>query len=196
MAKRKVANRKTPLAMEGAKRVRRETFGGLPIVDAKTDFTLVVRTRDVTAAKGHEKDASNCILAKACAQQVGASVVAFFRRTAYLELPDAKGVRRVVRYRLDDDARAIVSAFDRGKSVKGEVTVTLKAPTASQSLDSLREKSRQKRAGVQKAVLSGRIYDPKMQARYHEKPAIAGVDVRSGTGRVHNAVKKAKTLEP
>ena len=123
MAKKKRFKRNKKLAIQGASEVRRTAFNGLPIVDAKADFTVLVRTRNVRAAKGHEKDAANCILAKACADQLGASLVAFFRTTAYLELPDSSGNRRVVRYKLDDDAAAIVAAFDRGEasSVRGEV---------------------------------------------------------------------------
>ena len=184
------------LAINGAADVRRETFNGLPIVDAKADFTLIVRTEAVKAAKGNEKDAANCILAKACAKQVGASIVAFFRRTAYLELPDAKGNRRVVRYILDTDAAAIVAAFDRGKNVKGEVMVTLKAPQPYQTLDSIRERGRESKRRQREAVLRGEIDELVMQnrnqKRLFKKPHVTDIDVRSGTGLVQNSIKKSR----
>ena len=182
--------RKRMLAIEGAGRARREAFNGLPIVDATADFTLIVRTRDVKAARGSEKDATNCILAKACAKQVGASIVAFFRRTAYLELPDSKGNRRVVRYILDNDAAAIVAAFDRGRSIRGEVTVTLKAPRPSQTLDVIREKGK-KRSARKRAVLRGEIVDTSKAntVQFHKKPTLA---VRKGNGLVKNIVKRKR----
>jgi hypothetical protein len=188
----KVKAKKRQWAIGGAGEVRRTTFGGIPIVDAVADFSLVVRTQDVNAAKGSEKDATNCVLAKACAQQVGASLVAFFRRTAYLELPDAKGNKRVVRYMLDNDAAAIVAAFDRGKSVRGEVMVTLKAPRPGQTLDKVRERSVRAHAR-RAAIVKGEILPSQNQGRFHMKPTIADMDVRSGIGLVHNIVKKDKT---
>lgn len=187
-----MARKKRRLAIQGAGEVRRETFNGLPIVDAEADFTLVVRTDDITAAKGNEKDASNCILAKACARQVGASIVAFFRTVAYLELPDSEGNRRVVRYMLDNDAAAIVAAFDRRKSVRGEVMVTLKAPRESERLDTIRESTRKSKEKKRKAVLSGEIVETnKKQARFHKKPSVSDMDIRNGSGLVHNTLKKS-----
>lgn len=189
-----MANRektKKQWAIGGAGEVRRTAFGGLPIVDAEADFSLIVRTQDVNAAKGSEKDATNCILAKACAQQVGASIVAFFRRTAYLELPDAEGNRRVVRYMLDGDAAAIIAAFDRGKSVRGEVMVTLKAPRKNETLDSVRERSARAHAR-RAAVLKGEILPSRNHGQFHKKPTITDMDVRNGTGLVHNIVKRNK----
>jgi hypothetical protein len=184
MAKLKTKN------VHAASHVVRTTFDGLPIVDAKADFTLVVRTKDVSAAQGYEKDAANCILAKACASQVGASKVAFFRRTAYLDLPDNKGKRMVVRYKLDDDAAAIVAAFDRGKSVQGEVSVTLKAPKPSESLDRVAESSRRKRANQRKAVLNGTIVRRGPTSGPPRMARISSLDVRNGTGLVHNTLKQ------
>jgi hypothetical protein len=180
-------------AMNAAQKVIRETFEGLPIEDAVADFSLLVKTSDITAAKGQEKDFSNCILAKACARQVNATKVAFMRQVAYLELPDAKGKKRLVRYMLDKDAAAIVAAFDRGKAVKGEVLVTLKAPTPSQTLDVLREKFRRNAAKHRQAIIQGKILDKDMdRVRYVAKPRVKRLDVRNGTGMVHNILKKTE----
>jgi hypothetical protein len=180
------------LAMNNAHEVLRTTFNGLPIVDADADFSLIIRNTEVKAAKGMEKDAANCILAKACAKQVGASVVAFLRETAYLELPDAKGNKRVVRYKLDADAAAIVAAFDRGKSVQGEVMVKLKAPTASRTLDYIRANSRRTKERRNQAAIRGEIIEKDMShARYHNKRSVKDMDVRNGTGLIHNMIKRA-----
>lgn len=178
-------------AIAGANKVRRETFDGLPIVDAKDNFTLVVRTDDLKAAKGHQKDFSNCILAKACWRQVGANTVLFLRSVVYLELPNSKGEKQVVRYMLDRTASSIVRAFDRGRSVKGEVTVTLKAPKKSQQLDTVREKSRQRVKKKREAILMGQIIEPNAKLRRFAKPArIKDMDVRNGTGLIRNIPKK------
>lgn len=191
MATKTKAKTKTPrkgrsLAFHGAAEVRRSTFDGMPIVDAEADFTLLVRTEDVDAAKGNERDASNCILAKACASQVGASRVAFFRSIAYLDLPNAKGERRLVRFVLDKDASAIVRAFDRGKSVKGEVSVTLRAPTSSTTLDAIMEKAKRDRQKKRQALLVGKLEGDGTKARFHKRPSMADMDVRVGSGLVHN----------
>lgn len=173
-----------------ASHVVRETFDGMPIVDAEADFTLMIVTDDIVAAAGHEKDATNCILAKACARQVGASRVAFFRRTAYLDLPNSRGERRLVRYKLDDDAAAIVAAFDRGKFVRGQVTVTLKAPLPSQRLDRVLQKSRRRREVVRKSLLNGTILKTKKNPSLAaHKTNVMDIDVRNGTGLVHNVIK-------
>lgn len=195
MAKAKAKSRRKgrKLAIAGAKEVRRTTFDGLPIVDAAADMILNVHTEDVQAAKGSERDATNCILARACARDLKSSRVAFFRRTAYIDLPDSKGNRSVTRFILDKDAKAIVAAFDRGKSVRGEVTVRLLAPTQSQTLDACRESSRRLKARRRKAVINGEIVGKVMHnARFHKKPSVADLDVRRGIGMVHNTLKKEK----
>lgn len=176
-------------AVGGAGRVLRETFDGLPIVDAKADMTLVVRTTDVEAAEGNAKDASNCVLAKACARQFGSSKVMFFRTCAYVEKPEPDGKRVVTRFILDEHAAAIVRAFDKGKCVKGEVSVTLKAPKQSQSLDYLVDK--QRRRTIRKAMIRGTIVNKSPSAGVYRKPRLADMDVRNGTGMVHNSVIKA-----
>lgn len=181
----KVSNKSAP---HHAHKVIRTTFDGLPIVDAEANFSIIVRNTAVKAAKGNEKDATNCILAKACAKQVGASKVAFLRTVAYLELPDAKGNRRVVRYMMDEDAQAIVKAFDRGKTVKGEVMVTLKAPAPGRRLDRIRERWNARR----EAIIRGEITDTGYSSGTHtRRNSVKDLDVRDGRGLIHNILKKA-----
>jgi hypothetical protein len=176
------------LAMTAVQQVLRKTFDGMPIVDANADFTLVVRTADIKGAK--RKDFSKCILARACARQVGATKVAFMRMFAYLELPDPKGKKRLVRFLLDKDAAAIVAAFDRGKSVRGEVTVTLRAPHPSQTLEAGRQNSKLRAERQRQALLKGEVIEKNMSnARYASKAKFNRLFVRNGTGMVHNIVK-------
>ncbi len=179
-----------------ASSVIRRTFGGLPMVDAKADFTLMIRTSNVKSAAGHEKDASNCILAKACQQQIGASIVAFFRQVAYLELPDSRGNSRVVRYMLDADTSAIVAAFDRGKAVKGEVTVTLRAPKRSQRLDVVLSQSRKNKARKREALLKGIILEGPKFGPTRNRARVMDMDVRNGTGLVQSIKKTIGKTRP
>jgi hypothetical protein len=175
--------------------VVRTTFDGLPIIDSKADLNLIVRNDDVAAAKGNQRSPGNCILAKACKRQAGSHTVAFFRRIAYLDLPDATGARQVNRFELDEAAAAIVEAFDKGKVVKGEVMVTLRSPRKSMRLDTIREKSRKQweRARREKrhAILNGTITDTKVIRAPHKKPRVDVVSVRNGTGLVHNTIVKS-----
>lgn len=189
--KTKAKRKGRSLAFHKAAEVRRINFDGLPIVDAEADFLVQVRSSDIVAAKGNAKDPANCALAKACARQWGASTVAFFRRTAYIDLPDPNGKRSVHRFILSPEAAAVVSAFDRGKAVKGEVTVRLNAPTPSQKLDSIRKVSQGSKARRRQALLKGEIFGDLTKARFATNPRIADLDVRNGSGRVQNRVVKA-----
>jgi hypothetical protein len=179
------------LAHYGASKVRRETFDGMPIEDADADMFVRVSDQDIRLAesKGAQRDPANCALAQACASQLGSSRVAFFRRTAYVDLPDAKGNRRVVRFMLDAPAAAIVEAFDKGQSVRGEVVVTMRKPCNSMTLDHLRAKDAARRER-RSAIIRGEIAGKPHNVRYHKRPTMADMDVRHGGGRVHNSVKK------
>lgn len=176
------------IAIQAAGRVLRKTFDGMPIVDAKRDFTLSVNGKDIKAGK--RKDPGNCALANACREQVHASKVVFFRKTAYMDLPDSKGVRTVYRFLLGKEAVAFVRQFDRGEKVNGDVTVTLKAPPPSNTLDSNRAESRQRREKARKALLRGELAGTTgNKATFARKPRVSDIDVRNGTGLVHNIVK-------
>lgn len=185
MTKRKHGN-----AVTAAQKVIRETFDGIPIEDAKVNFSLIVRADDIKAAKGHEKDFFNCVLAKACARQVGSRKAAFMKSCAYVEMPDAKGRKRLVRYKLDKEAAAIVDAFDRGKEVRGEVMVTLKAPTASHTLDAVHRRYTKLKKAKRQAILRGQIVAPnKSKSRRPSKASVRRMDVRNGTGMVQHVLK-------
>lgn len=179
-------------AVGGAGKVIRREFKGLPMVDAKADFSLVLRTADIHAAKGHAKDPENCALAKACARQLHSSKVVFFRSVAYVDMPDEKGVRSVIRFILPDNTSAIIRAFDKGESVKGEVMVALKAPSDSCTLDAALKRyrnSQKLRAARRAAMLRGEITGGDTGVGIFKKPRVADIDVRNGSGMVHNTVK-------
>lgn len=182
-----MATKQQPAKMGGrfSKAIRR-TFEGLSIVDAVTDMALVVRKQDVAAARGSQKDASNCVIAKACRSKLGSSKVVIFRRVAYIELPDADGTRLVKRFFLSDEAAAIVRAFDRGKKVQGEVTVTLKAPNKSNTLDECRKRSIRRR----RAIMSGEVEQFSTETTF-PRPRKADLDIRNGSGQVQNTLVKA-----
>lgn len=183
-----MATKKKPvLAVKGAENVRRETFDGLPIVDAEADMIVVVRNEDIKRARGNEKDAEKCALAKACARDFGSTKAAFFRTVAYIELPDENGNRRVVRFILGRAAAEIVRAFDRRKSIKGEVAVRLKAPSRGRKLDYVRDKQKANTKRKREAILKGKVIDVTPQApRFAKKPNVSDIDVRNGSGLVQN----------
>ncbi len=181
--------KKRMIAIQAAALIRRKTFDGMPIVDAKKDFTLVVPNGSVKT--GTRKDPANCALANACREQVHASKVVFFRKTAYMDLPDPKGIRTVYRFLLGKDAVEFIKRFDRGETVKGNVTVTLKAPNPSRTLDANRKESRQRREKGRKALLRGELAGTTgNKATFAKKARISHIDVRNGTGLVHNVLKK------
>lgn len=178
--------KKTKSTIEGVSEIIRTTFEGLPIQDGTSSLLLTVHTEDVAKAKGKEKDAMNCILAQACQRQMHSAKVAFFRTVAYIEHADAKGQRGVYRYRLSPEARAIVAAFDGGKTVKGEVCIELLPPTPSTSLDATRARSKE---SYRKALLQGYIKDLS-QARQDAGSVVSKLDIRNGTGMVKSIVHK------
>jgi hypothetical protein len=170
---------------EAASAVRRRTFDGKPIVDAEHNFSLIIRESAVRAARDKQKDAGHCVIAEACRDQVGEDItVAIFRRVAYVELPNAKGKREVRRFILDPAAASIVAAFDRGRHVRTDVVVTLKAPRDGQRLDAVLARSRRNRENHRIAVINGTISE-----RGGSSHRVNVMDIRHGAGLVHNSVK-------
>lgn len=178
-------NKKSKSMIEGVKEVIRTTFDGLPIKDGDSKLLLTVHTEDVDTATGGQKDAMNCILAKACQRQMHSATVAFFRTVAYIEHADAQGQRGVYRYMLSPEARAIIEAFDRGKRVKGEVCIELLPPPPSHSLDGARARSK---SNYRKALLTGHIKRDS-NSRQFAGSLTTKLDIRNGTGLVKSIYK-------
>ncbi len=177
--------KKSKSTIEGVSEIIRTTFDGVPIKDGDSRLLLTVHTEDVDRAMGNEKDATNCILAKACQRQMHSAKVAFFRTVAYIEHADAKGERGVFRYCLSREARFIIEAFDRGKTIKGEVCIELLPPTPSVSLDGARARNK---AAHRKALIEGHIKDVS-RSRKSAHNIVTKLDIRNGTGLVKSILR-------
>lgn len=192
MAKKK--QRRVAAVGGAAEDVKRE-FDGLPVVDSVADLQIVVNEEEIAAAEGFEKDPENCVLAKACSRQLRSNKILFFRSVAYVEHPGTDGVRRVYRYLVGDAARKIIEAFDSGREVRGNVTVVLRAPVESLTLESLRKKSqrtaKQRNERRKKARMIGTLVSDKSNGvGIYKKPKSKDISVRSGTGMVHMKVTR------
>lgn len=112
-------------------------WGDLPIVEAKHDVRVVLAPEDGRNAK--RGDGENCLLAQACRRSFGSTKVVFFRRVAYVELPDARGNPRIERFMLSEDAHNAIREFDQTGKIAERASFNLKAPGASQRLESQRK---------------------------------------------------------
>lgn len=188
MAKRK---RKQMMAVLGVAQAVKREFEGIPVVDAEADLSVVLNTAEIEAAKGNEKDPENCVLAKACRQQLRSTKVLFFRSVAYVHHPGEDGVFRVYRYKVRNATRAIIEAFDRKQKVAGNVLVKLEAPRRSDSLEYLRSKGKKHRSErKQRAALVGKATCG--GARPFKRTTAKDISVRSGTGMVHFPIVRGR----
>lgn len=180
-----MAKKKNKQALVGVMQALKREFGGMQVVDANADLRLVVNSAEVMAAAGHEKDPENCVLAMACRRQLRSSNLLFFKSVAYVAHPDEDGVERVHRYKIGKAAGDIITCFDRGKEVKGNVTVTLRAPGPGDTLDyqrfvnrKWREDQRRSASIVGKATGVG-------GSRPFKRGRKKDITVRDGSGMVH-----------
>lgn len=67
------------------------------------------------------------------------------------------------------------------------------APGVGRTLDASRERQHRLADARRKAVVNGELVVKRLSnARFHKAPSVAGLDVRSGVGLVHNTIKAAK----
>lgn len=93
-------------------------FRGLPVVDAEDTLRIVVSRQDIKSAT--RLDPNNCVFAQACRRLFNSHAVLFLRRTAYVELPNEKGIRQVNRYVISGDTAAKIAHFDKtGEAAEG-----------------------------------------------------------------------------
>jgi len=159
-------------------------WDGVEIREAETPLRVMALPVDVDGAK--RKDWGNCVFAKACKRLFGSTRVAFFRRTAYVQLKDETGKDYVERYSMPDAMRAQIETFDKtGKMPPGGFVLRPVLPSERLPTKAQREresKARKKSKG--KAVISGTKRENKKSAPLH-------LDWRTGTGKVHfNSTKE------
>lgn len=131
------------------------------------------------------QDPANCFFAKACQRLFDSTAVVFFRTVAYVDLPNNRGKRRLVRFALPAETRASIVRFDTtGEIAPGGYELLPPMPTQT-----LERKAASARNFARKAVISG-----VRKARRQPKivAATGSGEIRNGIGMVH-FTKKEKT---
>jgi hypothetical protein len=94
-----------------------KVFGkGLEYVEAK----IVLRLQPIASdAKGAVKyDPCNCVFARCATRMYQSTAAVFWKTSAYIDLIDEDGVRRVHRFRVSRKVYEEIVAFDHGKPLK------------------------------------------------------------------------------
>lgn len=144
-AKSKAKAPKKPAAKRGRPRGSRNTFFGLPIVDAKESLTISLLQVDVEKAQAIKTDDVNaaenflsCVIAQGVTRVCGSQRVAIMRQTAYVAYP---GDNKALRYTIAERSRSVLEAWDRGEPVLEGVELRLRAPSKGRSLNRMRKAS-------------------------------------------------------
>jgi len=165
----------------------------MPVKDAKARLTVVVLEQDVT--KGTRKDPSCCAFAQACKRLFKGEAV-FYKKIAYIELPDEDGERYVHRYRLSHKATELIMKYDKTGKFPSGVGIDLRPPSKTTSLEGMRRYhtawseriSARKRAKNSKGMPPSRPYTK-------GAPRFFDTSVRNGTGSMHLASFKVENGE-
>lgn len=170
------------LVRKGPMRTLKRTYNGMPVRDAKARLTVVVIEADVT--KGTRKDPSCCAFAQACKRLFQGDAV-FFKKIAYITLPDENGEKYVHRYHLTQGATDMIMEYDRTGKFPAGVGVNLLPPAKSSTLNALRKYHY---AWADKRNAMKRANKGKPKRRYDKKePRFFDKSVRNGTGSMHLA---------
>ncbi len=168
----------------------------MEVYEATEPLRIFALKEDEKGAK--TKDWGACVFAKACGRMFGSRRVAFFRRAAYVELPDREGKRCVERFKVGESMRRDIEKFDKSH-VPPAGGFKLDPPRPSETLEGMAKNhkrrvadpaSRKRRAAQQKAYHQKR----KRKAAINGKRRGAHLPLielewRSGTGMVHFAAK-------
>lgn len=133
-------------------------YGDLEIKDAESDVRLPWSA--VNVKRGKRRDAAHCVVAEACREYFGSSVVAIFKTKAYVDILGENGVRHVERFIVPPLTRKLIEAFDKGEMVpQDDRQIVLKAPTPCQRLDyQLRQKRKWRKAVAKGEIKPGKGY--------------------------------------
>lgn len=175
---------KRSLRPKHEKEVMDRFFRGLVVEEADSSILIVADSAD--ASKAEQGDPENCALAQACKRLFNSTAVLFFRRVAYIDVPNAKGERVVKRFVISQTTRDAIVHFDRtGEFPPGGFTLV--PPQPSQTLE--RQNEDQKRRH-QAALRGERVAKPNGRSATRSDP-LSLEGVRSGTGMVHFSPKPA-----
>lgn len=158
--------RKTPKERSLERLVSERYFDGLPVIDATENLRIFVDAADIS--KAERLNPNNCIFARACKRLYGSRAIVFLRTKAYVDLPDANGVRQINRFVIPRHTQAKIIKFDQtGQGAEGGFL--LNAPPPSQTMEKMKEYSR----NWKERVAAG--HEPRRRAQ------VKGVNVRVGT---------------
>ena len=160
-------------------------WGGIPVKDSEHDLRVIIKPCDVKGAV--EKDPENCVFAKACRRSFGTKKVLFFRRIAYVEIPDENGESKVERFFMSESVHNLIRDFDRGNAIIPHGGFLLKAPSPSNTLESKRIKQRANEKRIKEALLKGESLESVKKPKHSsvKKPKEIDMEIRSGKGMVH-----------
>lgn len=153
-------------------------FRGLPVVDATEPLRIVVNKQDIKGAK--RLDPNNCVFAQACRRLFNSHAVLFLRRTAYVELPDEKGIRVVNRFILSHETCEKIHHFDKtGEAEEGGFI--LNPPTASTTIAGKRKYTKK----YKKAIASGQHVPEKRKSNKKNRRFLKTMEgIRDGRGKL------------
>lgn len=163
------------------KRIKR-IYKGMPVKDAKANLTVVVLAQDVS--KGTRKDPSCCAFAQACKRLFNGDAI-FYKKIAYVELPDADGERYVHRFSLPLSATKLIMEYDRTGKFPAGVGINLLSPRKEGTLDALRRYHHtyhKERNAIKRYKNKNGIKARKYTAK---TPRLFDTSVRNGTGSMH-----------
>jgi hypothetical protein len=176
---------------------------GLKVVDADFDLTILLDAVDYKYAV--PQDMFNCAFIQAVRRLFNSKHAIFTRTLAYVDLVMDGKERKVYRFELSEQAKRIIRAFDRTKTIaerralaaKAGTAFVLRAPHAYMRLDAKRLRAKKDRRKVKRRiVLKGTaacVPNDKKRPPFEKKPILRPdsnpnimtlSDVRSAKGRI------------
>lgn len=150
-------------------------FGDLPVVDAKAPLRIFPNKRDISKAK--PKNPAHCVFAESCRRMYGATKIMFLRTTAFIDLPDRNGKRKVNRFVLQKDVRQQIAKFDRTRKADPG-GYELSPPSPGMTLDAKLSYTRRRMAKIRKGLHK---VVPRGNSR-NTRPLTGTLQVRDGRG--------------
>lgn len=165
------------------RRIKR-SYNGMPVKDAKANLTVVLVKEDLKGAT--RKDPSCCVFAQACKRLFKGAAI-FYKKVAYIELPDEDGTRYIHRYKLTSAAMEFIAEYDRTGKFPIGVGVNLLRPPKSCTLDTMRRYHHKHFEKINAINKLKRKHGIERRAYTKAKPRVFDKSVRNGTGSMHLA---------
>lgn len=160
----------------------RRYFGDLPIVDAPADRKIILLPSDFNPE--YRRNDMSCGIARGL-ERNGCTHTMILHTRGYADFPDEDGNLRVERFLIEDAVKEVLEKFDAtGEVPAGRLTIRLKAPRPSQTLEAQRRRGREYSAKRRKAKMKGEIIGSRTKATERGgEPRVIG-QVRDGRGMV------------